>query len=924
MAVPRRDFLNEPAPENYVAGLGRGATGFTTRSDIGPAREGPSEDAIKEELAKRAEQLQNGIQNGENEAQENADDNEDEERFRDNENDEGLFASGAYDEDDREADRIYQEVDDRMDSRRRARREERESREQEEFESKNPKISNQFADLKRALSAVSDDEWASLPGVGDLTGKNRRSRKQIQSQRRFYAVPDSILASGSQIGAYENTAPADEDGSASSIAGTITDFRQISFAKDKMLLMRLDQAGTDSVMGTTNIDPKGYLTSLSSSVVKTSNKVSDTGNNRELLLSLVKSNPKNANGWIALAKLEEQDNRLTAARKYIQQGCENCPTNEDVWLENIKLNPPDYGKVIAANAVQHIPRSVTIWQQAMKLETETMAKKKIVRKALENIPQSVTLWKEAVGLESDPRDARILLARATSLIPLAVELWISLARLETEENARKVLNKARQAVRTSPEIWIEAARLEEKAGNVSRVEMVISRGISELQRRGGMLTRDQWIEEAEKCEIEDKPITCQAIIHATLGQGLEQESSEPIWIEDAQSALSKNCFATARAIFAYALRVFPSSITLWNQAIVLEKSHGSAQNLFAILEKSVEACPSAKDLWLLYAKECLAVSDLDGARSVLSRAFENNPDDQDIWLTAVDIEAENNEHDKARMLLAQAREGAGTERIWIKSVVLERQLKDSTRALDLVNGGLQKYPRSSKLWILKAQIYESDKLPEQAREVYVLGTKACPHNVTLWILYSRLEEADLTRSRSVLERAALANRKNERLWLERIRVEKRAANLPQARTLVASALQECPVSGAIWAESVSMESRTQRKPRLIDALKKCDNDPIVIAAIAKLFYAERKREKAKSWLEKAIKADSDNGDHWALLYKLLDTTGASQAEKDTFYKQFFDADPRHGEQWPQIAKDVNNFGKTKIELLELTAQAISF
>ena len=42
----RKDFLNQPAPENYVAGLGRGATGFTTRSDLGPAREGPSEDQV--------------------------------------------------------------------------------------------------------------------------------------------------------------------------------------------------------------------------------------------------------------------------------------------------------------------------------------------------------------------------------------------------------------------------------------------------------------------------------------------------------------------------------------------------------------------------------------------------------------------------------------------------------------------------------------------------------------------------------------------------------------------------------------------------------------------------------------------------------------------------------------------------------------
>lgn len=35
----RREFIGLSAPLGYVAGVGRGATGFTTRSDIGPARE---------------------------------------------------------------------------------------------------------------------------------------------------------------------------------------------------------------------------------------------------------------------------------------------------------------------------------------------------------------------------------------------------------------------------------------------------------------------------------------------------------------------------------------------------------------------------------------------------------------------------------------------------------------------------------------------------------------------------------------------------------------------------------------------------------------------------------------------------------------------------------------------------------------------
>ena len=38
---PTVSFNSMSVPANYVPGLGRGATGFTTRSDIGPARMTP-------------------------------------------------------------------------------------------------------------------------------------------------------------------------------------------------------------------------------------------------------------------------------------------------------------------------------------------------------------------------------------------------------------------------------------------------------------------------------------------------------------------------------------------------------------------------------------------------------------------------------------------------------------------------------------------------------------------------------------------------------------------------------------------------------------------------------------------------------------------------------------------------------------------
>ena len=117
----RKDFLSQPAPENYVAGLGRGATGFTTRSDLGPAREGPSEDQIKEALAKRAAALGAAPPTAYG-ATEKKEEEEDDDRFQDPENETGLFANGQFDRDDDEADRIYQDIDERMEKRRKSRR----------------------------------------------------------------------------------------------------------------------------------------------------------------------------------------------------------------------------------------------------------------------------------------------------------------------------------------------------------------------------------------------------------------------------------------------------------------------------------------------------------------------------------------------------------------------------------------------------------------------------------------------------------------------------------------------------------------------------------------------------------------------------------------------------------------------------------
>lgn len=105
-----------------INNLYRRASGFTTRSDIGPAREGPSAEVIayvnltliipclvhflfSEAQERRGEEV-----------------TVDPEQFQDPDNEYGLFAGTTYEQDDEEADKIYDSVDDAMDSRRKARR----------------------------------------------------------------------------------------------------------------------------------------------------------------------------------------------------------------------------------------------------------------------------------------------------------------------------------------------------------------------------------------------------------------------------------------------------------------------------------------------------------------------------------------------------------------------------------------------------------------------------------------------------------------------------------------------------------------------------------------------------------------------------------------------------------------------------------
>ncbi|KXZ45962.1 hypothetical protein GPECTOR_49g546 [Gonium pectorale] len=852
-------------------------------------------------------------------------------------NDAGVFAStGEYDEDDKEADAVWEQVDNFMDERRREAREKRLKEELERYRAENPKITEQFADLKRKLADVSSEEWEAIPEIGDYTVKKRRVE-------RFAPVPDSLLAraAAEATGAGGSKQAIDPASGLASVGfgglttplggatSTVSDLTAIGTGRGTVLGLKLDRMA-DSVSGQTVVDPKGYLTDLKSIKISTDAEISDIKKARHLLKSVIQTNPRHAPGWIAAARLEEVAGKLVDARKLIMQGCELCPNSEDIWLEAARLQTPDNAKALLARGVAQLPESTKLWMAAAKLETDDTAKARVLRKALERIPTSVRLWKAAVELAEED-DARILLSRAVECCPQAVELWLALARLETYENARKVLNNARKAVPTEPAIWITAAKLEEAHGaEQGTVDKIVGRAIKSLSTNGVVIHRDAWIKEAENAERSTPSphvLTCRAIVKNVCSLGVDAADLEATITADAEESAKRGSVETARALYAQALATFPSQAHIWRAAASLEKSHGTRAQLDELLRRAVTFCPQAEVLWLMAAKEAWLGGDVDGSRAILARAFAANPDSEQIWLAAFKLEFENNEPERARALLAKARENEAASsypRVWMKSAIVERELGDADKERQLLEEGIRRFPTFEKFYLMLGQLEQRAGNVDGARTAYRNGLARCPNCIPLWRSAARLEEeagGGVARARALLEQARLRNPHSPELWLAAIRTEQRAGNEKAAEVALAKALQDCPTSGPLWAEAIAAAPRPARRSKATDALKRCDNDPHVVAAVAQLFWADRKVEKARSWFNRAVTLNPDLGDHWAHFYKFECQFGTQEQQAEVS-SRCVAAEPHHGERWVRVAKDIKNAHQPTDVVLRRTVQDI--
>ncbi len=99
-------------------------------------------------------------------------------------------------------------------------------------------------------------------------------------------------------------------------------------------------------------------------------------------------------------------------------------------------------------------------------------------------------------------------------------------------------------------------------------------------------------------------------------------------------------------------------------------------------------------------------------------------------------------------------------------------------------------------------------------------------------------------------------------------------------------------------------------------MKCCEHDAHVLLAVSKLFWSERKIQKARDWFNRTVKLEPDLGDAWAYYYKFEQCHGTEEQRNDV-KQRCVQAEPRHGEEWASVSKLITNW-KLKTDQLLLS------
>lgn len=861
-------FLSQNPPPGYVPGIGRGATGFSTRGEKSTSLKTPKRFQVPTTNGDLDETRTNTL-----ELQE-----------------------------EKEAEKIYSDLDARLSARNRSKKHE---------ERTNNSIPQQFADLKRSLATVTEDQWLTIPNAGDYTRKRKRERLNEQLNRKTYAAPDTLLTPHVNLS-------------------------RLTEEREKMLERQLDANIFELNNSASLAEAQNYLNELemSSELAKSDE---DLKKMRTVLQSYRNSDAKKPEGWIASARLEERARNLKTAKNLIEQGCLHCPRNEDVWLENIRLHATDahHCKVLVAEGIRFNAQSLHLWLKAIDLENEVLNKHRVVRRALQELPLCEELWKRAVKYSSEKEEVVKILKKAVELIPQSIDLCTALIQLQDYTEARKTLEIAKKTMPLELRVCVLAAQLEESKGkDVSDEKLLklLTNDIKVLQKNGRNLSLQALLDEAHILLADNgSQRTARCLAHAALTKcTLDQNSSEIFRIVTNLPDTIIKIIA-----FRFLLRSDPTKFSIWASLKATCEKTGKMHELYSTFEhilfdgdQDYHILKKHPVLALMFSKEIWKYGkDVAKSLDVLERTLKIVPHSLDVWLAQIKLLCVSAQYGAAEITFEKALRTleppnvSHLERLYYKYVdFLRFQQRDEEAIKVLKERCLIKFPECYKFYLQLGQIYHNMGRINDCRENYNTGTERLPNCVLLWVSLSRLEEIDShrpTKARSVLDMALIKNPENEYLFLAKAQLEFRLGNSDQARFIIHQALQKHPRSSSLWAENIRLlpvKRANVRKTMFQDALKNTGNSCEILLEIGISFFKESQYEVALKWFDRACKKNPSYGDSWVWLARC---NKKLNNDLTPIIEQVKENEPTHGRLWIKVSKNPKSQYQSSSQILNL-------
>ncbi|GIX62893.1 pre-mRNA-processing factor 6, putative [Babesia caballi] len=750
-----RKFVPPPAssePSHYAPGAGRGATAFTTRADFGYAAAatldpfGKPPPGYVPGRGRGATSFAGGISRDDvaDSLDRSAAGGEDTVNLEN----ERLFHDAEYDEEDQEADLIYEAIDARMDERRRSRRETKIKDEVTRQRAEKPTIQQQLAPLKRDLESLTMEEWESIPAIGDYSLKRKQQNKRqahadADGEQRGHGDAAGLRDAAGDHGRQRDAR--DGRGDARALGGDELAERPGAGEGSGALAdagqgdgqhRRADGGGPQGVPDGPGVDEHqkrqrrgGHQEGADAAQV----------GDRDEPDARVGVDRGGASGGAGGEDGERAGDHRGGVREVRRPGGRvargGAPGEAGVRAGGAGQGGEDGAQVGEGVGGGGQPGDQRQRQAADPAEGAgvhpqlgaAVEGRDLAGGRVERVRDA-----EARSGVRDGLGGPVAGAGAALPVPGGAE--------GAERGAEAAAHQPRNLDHGGQAGGVQRQRAHGTCGRVRlhavQVEKIIARGLDNLARKGVIHVRANWLKHAEQCESNEFVATARAIVKCTMKVGVDESMLKTTWLEDGERFEERGLYACARAVYRNALDHMKTKTSLWLALAELETKHGSPAEVDAVLTEATRYCPNSEILWLMAAKHRWVQGDVEAARRTLGEAYAKNKESEAISLAAVKLEREHEEFDRAREFLERARGQCGTRKVWMQSVQLERQLGNHGAAAELCQEALRLHPSFDKLWMIAGQLRleKPESELEEAVRIFHSGTEQCPWSVPLWLL----------------------------------------------------------------------------------------------------------------------------------------------------------------------------------------------